>query len=92
VRVSNVTTCCERLGGAGGSLSGELRAIAWKAIVAPRQADRPHLRGPTPLAATSPICLNPARMSREAHSATTYPSSAALSGFGFAYRYAWRFS
>ena len=32
------------------------------------------------------------RMSREAHSATTYPTSAALSGFGFAYRYAWRFS
>ena len=33
------------------------------------------------------------RMSREAtHSATTYPSSAALSGFAFAYRYAWRFS
>jgi len=36
--------------------------------------------------------LNAFAMSREAHSATTYPTSAALSGFGFAYRYAWRFS
>jgi hypothetical protein len=45
-----------------------------------------------PLAHAAVICLNPARMSLEAHSATTYPSSAALSGFGFAYRYAWRFS
>jgi hypothetical protein len=32
------------------------------------------------------------QMSREAHSATTYSTSAALSGFGFAYRFAWRFS
>jgi hypothetical protein len=31
-------------------------------------------------------------MSREAHSATTYPTSAALFGFGSAYRYTWRFS
>jgi hypothetical protein len=30
-------------------------------------------------------------MSREAHSAPTYPFSAALSSFGFAYRFAWRF-
>ena len=44
------------------------------------------------LAATTPICFNPERMSLEAHSAATYPSSTALSGFGFAYRYAWRFS
>jgi len=34
----------------------------------------------------------PGQMSREAHSATTCPTSAALSGFGFAYRFAWRFS
>jgi len=34
----------------------------------------------------------PSQMSRQAHSATTYPTSAALSGFGFAYRSAWRFS
>lgn len=34
----------------------------------------------------------PGQMSREAHSAMTYPTSAALSGFGFAYRFAWRFS
>jgi hypothetical protein len=46
----------------------------------------------TPLAAASPICFNPRFMSREAHSATTYLSSAALYDFGFAYRYAWRFS
>jgi len=32
------------------------------------------------------------QMSREAHSATTYRTSAALSGLGFAYRFAWRFS
>jgi hypothetical protein len=31
-------------------------------------------------------------MSREAHSAATYPAGTALSGYGFAYRYAWRFS
>lgn len=34
----------------------------------------------------------PPQMSRQAHSATTYPTSAALFGFGFAYRSAWRFS
>jgi hypothetical protein len=44
------------------------------------------------LAAASPICFNAAPMAPEAHSATTYPSSAALYDFGFAYRYAWRFS
>ena len=44
------------------------------------------------LAPPQPCGSMPSQMSREAHSATTYPTSAALSGFGFAYRYAWRFS
>jgi hypothetical protein len=31
-------------------------------------------------------------MSRQAHSATTFAFSTALSGYGFGYRAAWRFS
>ena len=64
--------------------SGSARRL--KAIAAPA-ADRA-LDPPWPPQA---ICLNAAD-GPDAHSATTYPSSAALSGFGFAYRYAWRFS